>query len=39
MKGYRQIGVVENQIDDIGYGLKSVDGVIVPEENDTVESF
>lgn len=39
MEGSRQIGVVENQTEDVKYGLKSIDGVIVPEQNETVESF
>lgn len=42
IKGSRQIGTVdpqESQNKAIKYGLKSVDGVIVPEENETLEEF
>lgn len=39
MKGNRQIGTVEDQLESTEYGLKSVDGIIVPEDNETIESF
>jgi len=42
IKGSQQIGIVESQErqdKSVKYGLKSVEGIIVPEENETLEEF